>query len=59
MPKQRFLSFIIGTAIEALFFSICLFGGDWLFAGFFAIFLIRRLTLSYKLDKLVKQSGIM
>ncbi|MFZ2577952.1 DUF3272 family protein [Lactococcus hircilactis] len=59
MPKQRFLSFIIGTAIEAIFFSICLFGQNWLFAGFFALFLIRRLTVSYKLDQFMKKSGLL
>ncbi|MQW22397.1 MULTISPECIES: DUF3272 family protein [unclassified Lactococcus] len=59
MPKQRFLSFIIGTAVEAIFFSICLFSRDWLFAGFFALFLIRRLSVSYKLDKFIKKSGLL
>lgn len=59
MPKERFFTFILGTAIEALFFSICLFSNNWLFALFFAFFLLRRLTLSYKLDKFIRENNVL
>ena len=58
MPKERFILFIIGTAIEALFFSMCVFHQDWLFAAFFGFFLLRRLIVSYRLDRFLRKSGL-
>ncbi len=59
MSKERFITFIFGTAIEALFFSISMFGKDWLFAVVFGLFLLRRLMLSYKLDKFMRENKIL
>lgn len=58
MPKQRFYSFMIGTVIEAWIFSWTFLSGDWFFASFFGVLLVRRIWLAYRLDRLIREMKI-
>ena len=55
MPKQRFYSFMIGTVLEAWIFSWMLLSSSWVFVAFFGVLLLRRLTIAYRLDKLIRE----
>jgi hypothetical protein len=55
MPKQRFITFMIGTVLEAWIFSWAILSQSWFLTAFFAVFLVRRLIISYRLDKFIRR----
>ncbi|MFC4651436.1 DUF3272 family protein [Lactococcus nasutitermitis] len=54
MPKQQFFTFLLWTVAEAWAFSFSVIRASWFFAMIFGVLLVRRLVISYTIDKITK-----
>ncbi len=54
MTKSRFIILALMCAFETYFFNECVFDGDYLFAFFWGILLLRDLRRAYTVDKFIR-----
>jgi hypothetical protein len=58
MLKSRFYIFIFGTFIESWIFSLSFFRNQWLWVALAGLLLLRRIYVSYRVDRFVRMTGL-
>ena len=54
MTKRRFILMALMCAFETYFFNECLFDGEYFFAFFWGLLLLRDIQRAYTVDKLLQ-----
>ncbi|WP_172209285.1 DUF3272 family protein [Lactococcus hodotermopsidis] len=57
MIKQHFYVFIAGTLFYAWFFADSLLSGKLFLAGFWLLFLLRKLRIAHRADQWIRSNG--